>query len=100
MKRLGGKVFDARNASPSAFNEIAPQMETVIADQGSAVFGVMHAQTKNLIELAEDDWWHNANLFIANGAGVKNYAVIHIYNKTEADLHGRIEGHLRDFGVV
>ncbi|WP_428407725.1 hypothetical protein [Hyphococcus sp.] len=100
VESLGGKVFDARNASPSAFNELAPQMETVIADQGSAVFGVMHAQTKNLIELAEDDWWHNANLFIANGAGVKNYAVIHIYNKTEADLRARIEGHLRDFGAL
>ena len=100
VESLGGKAFDTRNASPALFNELAPQMETVIADQGSAVFGVMHSQTKNLIELAEDDWWHNANLFIANGAGVKNYAVIHIYNKTEADLRARIERHLRDFGVL
>jgi hypothetical protein len=100
VESLGGEVFDTRNASPAAFEALAPRMETVIADQGSAVFGVMHSSTRTLIELAEDDWWHNANLFIAHGAGVKNYAVIHIYNKTETDLRARIEGHLREFGVT
>lgn len=99
-KSVGGNVFDTRDASPKKFDELAPEMETVIADQGSALFGVMHAQTKNVIELAQDDWWHNANLFIANGAGVQNYAVIHIYNKTEDDLRARIEGHLKEFGVL
>lgn len=99
VESLGGVVFDTRHASPEKFNTLAPQMETVIADQGSALFGVMHSQTKNVIELAEDDWWHNANLFIANGAGVKNYAVIHIYGKDEAMLRQRIEGHLKEFGA-
>ncbi|WDI32392.1 hypothetical protein PUV54_04190 [Hyphococcus flavus] len=100
VRSLGGEVFDTRGASPEAFNVLASKMETVIADQGSAVFGVMHSQTKNVIELAQDDWWHNANLFIANGAGVQNYAVIHIYNKTRDDLRQRIEGHLREFGAL
>ena len=100
VKSLGGEVFDAREASPQKFDDLAPQMETVIADQGSALFGVMHAQTKNVIELAEDDWWHSANLFIANGAGVKNYAVIHINNKSEDELRAQITAHLRDFGVI
>lgn len=99
VQSLGGAVFDARNASPEKFNALAPEMETVIADQGSALFGVMHAQTKNVIELAEDNWWHNANLFIANGAGVQNYAVIHLGGKDEAALRKRIEGHLKAFGV-
>ena len=97
VEALGGKVFNTSDASPEKFNDLAPEMETVIADQGSAVFGVMHSQTKTVIELAEDDWWHNANLFIANGAGVQNYAVIHIYDKNEAALRERIEGHLKEF---
>lgn len=99
VESLGGKVFNTSEASPEKFNELAPEMETVIADQGSAVFGVMHSQTRAVIELAEDDWWHNANLFIANGAGVQNYAVIHIYDKDEAALRERIEGHLKEFGA-
>jgi len=97
---LGGDVFDTRGASPAKFDELAPQMETVIADQGSALFGVMHSQTKNVIELAQKDWWHNANLFIANGAGVKNYAVISVNGLDEAALRDRIEGHLREFGAL
>jgi hypothetical protein len=99
VESIGGTVFDTRGASPEKFNDLAPEMETVIADQGSALFGVMHSQTKNVIELAEDDWWHSANLFIANGSGVKNYAVIHIHGKSEDTLRERIEGHLREFGV-
>ncbi len=97
VEALGGKVFDTRGASPEAFNRLASEMETVIADQGSALFGVMHSQTKNVIELAQDDWWHNANLFIANGAGVKNYAVIHLHGKDDTALRQRIEGHLNEF---
>ncbi len=99
VQSIGGTVIDTRGASPEKFDEWAPEMETVIADQGSALFGVMHAQSKNVIELAEDDWWHSANLFIANGSGVQNYAVIHIYGKSETQLRERIEGHLREFDV-
>ncbi len=100
VSSLGGEVFDTSHASPAKFDQLAAGMETVIADQGSALFGVMHSRTRNIIELAQDDWWHNANLFIANGSGVANYAVIHVYNKTEADIRRRIEGHLRDFGAL
>jgi len=99
VETLGGKVFDTREASPKKFDELAPEMETVIADQGSAVFGMMHSQTKTVIELAEDTWWHNANLFICKGSGVQNYAVIHIFNKDEAALRERIEEHMKEFGV-
>ncbi len=100
VEALGGKVFDTRNASPEEFDRIAPEMETVIADQGSALFGVMHSQTQGVIELAQDDWWHNANLFIANGAGVKNYAVIHLQGKDDATLRKRIERHLQAFNAM
>ena len=100
VKSVGGDVFDTRDASPEKFDALAPEMETVIADQGSALFGVMHAQTRNVIELAEDDWWHSANLFIANGSGVQNYAVIHINNKSATQLRDQITTHLRDFGVI
>jgi len=75
-------------------------METVIADQGSALFGVMHWQTKNVIELTRRDWWHNANLFIAKASGVERYAVIEIDGLDEAALRARIEGRLREFGVL
>jgi hypothetical protein len=79
---------------------MAPQMETVIADQGSALFGVIHWRTKNVIELTRRDWWHNANLFIAKASGVQNYAVIAVDGLDEAALRKRIAGHLRDFGVL
>ncbi|GJL92584.1 hypothetical protein [Hyphococcus sp.] len=97
---LGGEVFDARQSSPEQFNAIGAKMETVIGDQGSALFGVMHWRTKNVIELTRRDWWHNANLFIANGSGVENYAVIAVDGLNEAALRARIEGHLRAFGVT
>lgn len=100
VESLGGFVFDARHASPEKFNAMAPQMETVIADQGSALLGVMHWRTKNVIELTRRDWWHNANLFIAHASGVQNYAVIAIDGLDEAALRQRIEGHLRDVGVL
>lgn len=100
VKSLGGEVFDARQSSPEKFDELAPQMETVIGDQGSALFGVMHWRTKNVIELTRRDWWHSANLFIAKASGVENYAVIAVDDLDEAALRARIDGHLRDFGVL
>jgi len=100
MRSLGGDIFDARKSSPATFDEMAVNMETVIADQGSAVFGVMHWRTKNVIELARRGWWHNANLFIAKGAGVENYAVIVVDGLDKQTLRMRIEGHLKDFGAL
>ncbi len=100
VKSIGGEVFDTHNSSPEVFNDMAANMETVIADQGSAIFGVMHWRTKNLIELTRRDWWHSANLFIAKGAGVENYAVIAVDDLDEAALRARIEGHLKEFGVI
>lgn len=94
---LGGSVFDTRHASPETFDDLALQMETVIADQGSALFGVMHWRTKNVIELTRRDWWHSANLFIAKASGVENYAVIAVDDLDEATLRARIEGHLLEF---
>lgn len=100
VEDLGGFVFDARYASPDKFNDMAPQMETVIGDQGSALFGVMHWRTKTVIELTRRDWWHNANLSIAKAAGVENYAVIAIDDLDENALRERIKGHLRAFGIL
>ena len=100
VKSIGGHVFDTRKSAPTVFDDIAPGMETVIADQGSAIFGVMHWRTRNVIELARRDWWHSANLFIADGAGVQNYAVVAVDDLDEAALRLRIEGPLKDFGVL
>lgn len=100
VKSFGGDVFDARQSSPDRFNAMAAEVETVIADQGSALFGVMHWRTKNVIELTRRDWWHSANLFIAHASGVENYAVIAVDDLSEAALRQRIEGHLRDFDVI
>ncbi|WP_375201303.1 hypothetical protein [Hyphococcus sp.] len=100
VQSLGGAVFDTRKASPEMFDNMAADMETVIADQGSAIFGVMHWRTKNLIELTRRDWWHSANLFIAKGAGVENYAVIAVDDLDEGALRARIEGHLKEFGAI
>jgi len=100
IEDIGGRVFDAREASPTKFNEIAKETQSVIADQGSALFGVMHWQTKNVIELTRRDWWHSANLFIAKGAGVENYAVIAVDGLDEDALRARIVEHLKAFRVL
>ena len=100
IKSLDGFVIDAREASPEKFNEIADKTETVVADQGSALFGVMHWKTKNIVELTRRDWWHSANLFIAKASGVANYAVVAIDGLSDAALRARIEGHLRAFGAI
>jgi len=100
VRSLGGDVFDTAAAAPDMFDGLAPGMETVIADQGSALFGVMHAQTRNIIELSQNDWWHSANLFIANGAGVENYAVVHVNGLNEKELRIRIEEHLKAFAAA
>lgn len=76
VRELGGKVFDTRQASPETFLDLASSAETVIADQGSAIFGVLQWQTRNLIEITTEDWWHNANLFFAKASGVESYAVL------------------------
>jgi capsular polysaccharide biosynthesis protein len=76
VRRLGGTVFDTRQASPQAFAELAPLAETVVADQGSALFGVLQWQTTRVLEITTDRWWHNANLFFARASGVEGYAVL------------------------
>lgn len=76
VEARGGRVFDTRQASPEAFDALAADAETVIADQGSAVFGVMQWRTKTLVELIADGWWHTANLFIGEGAGVRRHVVL------------------------
>ena len=100
VESLGGIAFDARQSSPEKFTDLARHAQTVIADQGSALFGVMQWRTKNVIELTRRDWWHSANLFIAKGSGVENYAVIAVDDLDETQLRTRIEGHLREFGAL
>jgi hypothetical protein len=98
VRRLGGEVFDTRHASPEAFTRIASRTETVIADQGSAIFGVLQWQTKNLIEITTEHWWHNANLFFAHASGVENYAVLVSDRYQGAALEDRLLGLLSDVG--
>lgn len=97
---IGGSVFDTRGASPAAFEKIASEAETVIADQGSALFGVLQWRTRTIVELARRHWWHNANICFAEATGVENYAVIAIDGLGADALKTRITGHLRDFGVL
>lgn len=76
VERLGGTVFDTRQASPEAFRDLATEVDTVIADQGSAIFGVLQWQTRRILEITTEHWWHNSNLFLSKGAGVEAYAVL------------------------
>ncbi|WP_198133224.1 glycosyltransferase 61 family protein [Roseobacter sp. AzwK-3b] len=98
VRRLGGEVFDTRYASPEAFARIALRAETVIADQGSAIFGVLQWQTKNLIEITTENWWHNANLFFAHASGIENYAVLVSDRYQGAALENRLMELLSDVG--
>ena len=99
VKELGGKVFDTAFASPKAFDKMAPFAETIIADQGSELFGTMHWRTKNVIELTTD-WWHNSSLFVARASGVENYAVIDIDHISIKALDEKIKYYLDAFGVL
>jgi hypothetical protein len=80
----GGVVFDTRQASPEAFDELAPHTETLVADQGSAVFGVLQWQSKALVELFVNGWWHSANAFFAEASGVQHHEVIAVDRLGEA----------------
>jgi hypothetical protein len=77
-------VFDTRQASPEAFDELAPHTETLVADQGSAVFGVLQWQSKALVELFVNGWWHSANAFFAEASGVQHHEVIAVDRLGEA----------------
>jgi len=96
IRSLGGEVFDTRQASPEAFARIAENVETIVADQGSAIFGVLQWQTRTLIEITTDHWWHSANLFFSKGAGVENYAVLVCDRYDDAALDQRLRSLLAD----
>lgn len=100
VRSLGGAVFDTRDASPDAFEELSAEAETVIGDQGSALFGVLHWRTRNVIELTTRDWWHNSSLFFAVASGVENYGVIEIDDIDGAMLRQRIESMLGEFQSI
>lgn len=92
VKGEGGVVFDTRQASPEAFDELAPHTETLVADQGSAVFGVLQWQSKALVELFVNGWWHSANAFFAEASGVKHHEVIAVDRLSGDQFEQRITG--------
>lgn len=98
VRDLGGEVFDTRSASPEAFQEIAMKTETIIADQGSAIFGVLQWQTKNLIEVTTEEWWHSANLFFAVASGVENYAILVCDRYRDDEIPTRLTKMLEETG--
>ena len=87
IRDLGGTVFDTQQASPERFSELATEAETVVADQGSAIFGVLQWKTRNLIEITTDRWWHNSNLFFSRASGVQNYFV-HVCDRPDRNRIG------------
>jgi hypothetical protein len=99
VRGLGGTVFDTREASPDAFAQLAGEAETVIADQGSAVFGVLQWQTRNLIEISTEDWWHNASLFFASASRVRNYAIMVCNRYSESQIEARLLELLNNMGI-
>jgi len=100
VRSLGGVVFDTRGASPDAFERLSAEAETVIGDQGSALFGVLHWRTRSVIELTTRHWWHNSSLFFAIASGVENYGVIEIDDLDDALLRQRIETMLSEFRSI
>jgi hypothetical protein len=83
---LGGRLFDTKFASPSEFFDISRNVETIVADQGSAIFGVLQWRSKHVIEVTTDRWWHNANLFFSKSSGVEKYSVVVCDNKTDQEV--------------
>lgn len=96
VENEGGTVFDTREASPEAFDRIARQTECIVADQGSAVFGVLQWQPRALVELFVDGWWHSSNAFFAEATGVRHHHVIAVDKIPPEELEGRIREAIRD----
>lgn len=91
IKARGGIVVDTRECSPQKFDELAPYAETLVADQGSAMFGVMHWRTKRALELSRDNWWNSANVFMAKATGVERYRIAVIDNADRAFLEAELD---------
>ncbi|MEO9827668.1 MAG: hypothetical protein ABJF50_25000 [Paracoccaceae bacterium] len=88
---LGGHVCDTRYATPEDYEKISSNVETVIADQGSAIFNVVRWNSKHVIELTNRNWWHNSSLFFSKSSGVVNYSVISIDKLNYKDIEEKIE---------
>lgn len=100
VEGLGGTVIDTAKISERFEPRVASNTETVIADQGSAIFALLYWRAKNVIEITTRNWWHNCGLFLAHATGVENYVVIVCDDIDEAELRSQVLGHLQDFGVL
>jgi hypothetical protein len=90
VRQAGGIVVDTAKASPAMFQELAPYAETVICDQGSAISGVLYWQTRRVLEITTDGWWHNFGLFVSRAAGVKTFEIIVTDRHSEAEIAARV----------
>lgn len=91
VRARGGVVLDTREASPDRFDALASEAETVIADQGSAMFGVLHWQTRKVLELTTNRWWNSANVFLAKATGVGHYRVMVVDEADETVLRTTLD---------
>jgi hypothetical protein len=98
MTELGARVVLARQTSYEEYLALAEEAETVIADHGSAMCNLLFWNTRNVIELFNEQWWNGCFLFLAKALGIENYALIRVDNIDRSELRCRIIHHLKCFG--
>lgn len=83
MEQAGVKVVRTAGRTLEEYRLLAPWAETVFADHGSAMYNMMHWQTRRVVELFSPDYWDSSFLFFADALGISDYHLYQIDGSTK-----------------
>lgn len=97
-ERRGGQTLQTARLARRDYLAKAPEVDTVIAEHGSAMINLVGWATRNVIEVVNDDWWGPGMMSLARACGVRNYAIV-IHRDDPAATVAKVEGWLDRFAA-
>ena len=76
VEDLGGRVVRTEGLHQGDFVNLASDAETVVADHGAAMFNLLLWNTKNVVEIAAEDWWTSCFLALSKALGIESHTVL------------------------
>lgn len=90
VESMGGQVIATGGMTFGDFSPLGHSADTVVADHGAAMFNLVQWNTRHVIELVSDSWWHDCFLFLSDACGVKKHTLLRVDGVEERVLRERI----------
>ena len=91
IREMGGTVVRTEGLLFDDFARYASRAETVVADHGAALYNLLQWNTRNVVEIAAEDWWLCCFLSLSTALGVERHTIIRAGLYDDAALVERLQ---------